>query len=386
MIRCLAFIFHLVIVTSVMGQGIAEKEVIERALNFYPGMRLAEIDVRQKKELERTAFNPSQPQFVLEFPSDLGVNFEAEQEFDFPGVYTARSRWLKSETLLATKSASLTRNEVIRDVRLNFLDAQFLQAQVRHLRSQDSLWKEIANKSQKLFEGGEINKADMMFAEKQASVTSFTLMNTIVEYESALSVLNQFSEETITRVQALSALPYEVTDTAGGFYFDDYMIQQKMVVGRKADVVRMERLPGLIIGYLRVDEPETEFRYRYKAGITVPIWQGQYKGEIESAKLEIEKINAQSLLQSRQARNARLQWINKINQTNLAIDWFESNALPQMMEMIDVYMRLFEAGETDYAITLRNIADALDTRVQYLETIRQHNEAIIQLEFLNGVN
>ena len=53
-----------------------------------------------------------------------------------------------------------------------------------------------------------------------------------------------------------------------------------------------------------------------------------------------------------------------------------------MNELVDIYKRLYDAGEVDYALTLRNIADAFSLNTQYLETLEMHNRAVIELEFL----
>jgi hypothetical protein len=51
---------------------------------------------------------------------------------------------------------------------------------------------------------------------------------------------------------------------------------------------------------------------------------------------------------------------------------------------MSIYARLFEAGEADYAITLRSMAETLQMKLQYLETMRQYNEAVIWLDYLTA--
>lgn len=381
-----SLLLHCVLIGSFLyGQVTTEQEVIQLALN-HPTLQMAKLDIQQNKARQRNAFNPSQPRFEIEFPTDFGLGFEAEQEFDFPTTYTTRSKWLKSQTRLAEEAAYISGREVTRDVRMIYLEAQLVEAQIRRLRVQDSLWQEIATKSKRLFDGGEINKADLLYAENQASFTKFSLDNATVEATTSLARLSNYAGQKIERIEKLTPLSQTNLDSTNVFYFENYLAQSKQVAENEINVFKAERLPDLIIGYLKVDDLDTEFRYRYKAGVTVPLWQGQYGGEIEASKVEIEKIQLQRELKVKEANLSQLTWVAKLSQTKRALEWFETSALPRMEELVSVYLRLFEAGEIDYAITLRNIADVLNTQNVYLETIKQHNESVIQLSFLTGKN
>lgn len=371
---------------TLIGQAVTEAYVVMNALEHYPAIRMADDEVRKMKALERTAFNPEQPTFLIETPTDAGLGFEAEQELDFPTVYMKRSGWLKSKTQLASEAASLTKNDLIRDVRLAYLEAQVASSRSGYLVLQDSLWNEIAIKSRRLFEGGEINKGDMIFSENRAGLTSITLANARTEMKYRLSGLSSFLEEPVEQVEEITPLAYSEMDTSDAYYFEDYMMQSKAVTESEMDVFRSERLPGLIVGYLKAPEPDTEFRYRFKAGITVPIWQAQYKGEIQASKIEIEQLDHEIALKKKEALASRIMWKNTLDQAKQNLDWFQNTGIPQREELTDIYMRLFQAGEVDYALTLRNIADAFEVFDQYLTAIEVHNQAVIQLEYLNGKN
>ncbi|MDQ3017392.1 MAG: hypothetical protein M3R25_11825, partial [Bacteroidota bacterium] len=61
---------------SMTAQVVSEQAVIEGALSTYPSIRLADLEVQKQKALERTAFNPAQPSFTVETPSDMGIAYE----------------------------------------------------------------------------------------------------------------------------------------------------------------------------------------------------------------------------------------------------------------------------------------------------------------------
>jgi cobalt-zinc-cadmium resistance protein CzcA len=188
----------------------------------------------------------------------------------------------------------------------------------------------------------------------------------------------------VLQIADLEALPVITTDTAGGFYFEKYRTEQQQVAASEIAVRQLERLPGLLVGYLRVPEPDTDFRNRLRVGVTVPLFQGQYKGEVEAAKIALETAQTETALQVQQAQAARFQLLQTLAQTSRSLEWFETTGLEQADELATISRRLYEGGEFDYVLMLRNVADAFDVQSQYLATLKRHNEAVIGLEFLNG--
>ncbi len=377
LVGCLAW-------SAATAQFITEQAAVERALKSYPSVQLAEQETRQRKALERTAFNPQQTQVVFESPADVGVGVEVQQQFDFPGVYVRRSKWLKSQTALAGEAASLTRRELTQAVRLAYLDAQAAQAQVLFYARQDSLWQGIAAASRRLFEGGQINRADLLFAETKAGQVANLLFQSRTYEMNAFSELAAYLNDNVTQVSPLLALSPSASDTSGVFYFEKYRAQQQQVAAAEIAVRRAERLPGLMVGYLRVPEPDTDYRSRLRAGITLPLFQGQYKGEMDAARIALESAQTQMALQRQEARATRFQLLQTMAQTTSSLGWLEGTALPLADELVASSRRLYEGGEYDYIQFLRNVSDAFDLQTTYLETLKMHNSAVVGLAFLIG--
>jgi cobalt-zinc-cadmium resistance protein CzcA len=368
----------------ISAQISTEEEVITSALMHYPSVQVSDQRVLYHKALERTAFNPAQPQATIEAPGDVGPGFEIQQQFDFPGVYRSQSRLLKRQTLLAGEAADLTRIELRRSVRLAFLDAQVAEASILLLSKQDSIWQEIARSSQRHFDAGEINKAELLFAQTQAGQVSNQIARSGTEAEIALAQLSMLAGQQIQSTTPLRILLDVISDSTQSFYFEDYVTAQAKVAESEIAVQKSERYPGIIVGYLRVPELDTDFRTRFKAGITVPIWQGQYKGQIAAARAASDQTRAEVELQRTQAQTMYQQLLKTLVQSRTALAWYIETALPMTDAFLETSIRLFDAGETNNIMLLRSISDALDTQSQYLEEVRRHNRALIDLDFLTG--
>lgn len=368
-----------------IAQITSEERVIELTLANYPAMKVADLKVQQQKALEKTSFNPEQPQLIVETPTDFGLGYEVEQEIDFPLVYTRRSKWLKSETRVAEQSALIARNELIRVVRLAYLDAQIARELHRYHTSQDSLWEIIVQRSDRLYEGGEISKADQLFSQKQKGVNDLLLMYARVDWVNKLEILNTYTGLSDIEVEEIRQL-FPKDTVQAPFYFEGYLNNSLDAASNEANVWRASRWPGLLVGFTRETEFETDYRYRFKAGITVPIWQGQYTGEINALKKEIEMLNVERDLRMKEAKLEALTWNRKLTQAELAIGSYQLIGKPRIDELNSIYNRLYEGGEMDFIQTLRNIADLSSIYPEHLEIIRLYNQAVIELDFLHGVN
>lgn len=369
---------------EIHAQPLTEQTAVMKALEMYPGMQIADQQLQMQRAMQRSAFNPNQPQLTFEFPNDIGLAFEFQQQFDFPGVYTSRAKWLKAQTQQQAVATNITRLELIRDVRLSFLEAQASQEMMQILNQQDSLWRSLENSAQRLYDGGQINKADVLFSSRQTGIVGNLLSQAQTESVNARTNLALYTGTKVDEVTTLERLPLIQIDTTQEFYFDPYFAERNTVAARALAVERAERLPGLIVGYLRVPELDTDYRSRFNAGLTIPIWQGQYQSQVDAAKIAQDQVMTQYTLQQQQGRATQQQLYQTLIQTNDALNWYEQTALPQSNELITTYQRLFEGGEVDYTLALRNIADAMEIYQQYIETLTRHNRAIISLEFLHG--
>ena len=382
LIRYYSIIGCLLCLIPLHAQVLSEDEVVRLTLENYPSLRISDLRVEQLRAREKTAFNPSQPELVLETPTDDGLGFEFEQEFDFPSVYAKRSKWLRSQTEVMEAASGMDRNEIVRDVRLAYLDVQIANELYRYYTSQDSIWDIIVAKSTRLYDGGEISKADLLFSQKQKRWMDLQKMFANADRTNKLEVLETYTGNKSMQVEEIQQLSVK-NDTAE-FYFENYIEESIDAAQSEANVWKAMRLPGIIVGYVREPEFDTDHQYRFKAGITIPIWQGQYTGEILASKAEAQLLQAEKDLRIREAKLEALTWDRKQLEAELAIGQYQLITKPQIDELTDIYNRLYEGGQVDFAVTLKNIAELSTVYPQHLEMIKLYNQSVIEIDFLHA--
>ena len=121
-----------------------------------------------------------------------------------------------------------------------------------------------------------------------------------------------------------------------------------------------------------------------QAGISLPLYTRAQKARVKASQLE-EKVaqaryqNQQLLLQAQMQQLA--QEYNKYQQVHL---YYTQKALPQADLIIRYATKGFQLGETGYMEFIQNLTQAIDIKLQYLETINQLNEVTIQAQDLLG--
>ena len=143
-------------------------------------------------------------------------------------------------------------------------------------------------------------------------------------------------------------------------------------------------MPGLAFGYFNQGERTTKWSNRFRFGVTIPLWFGQYESKINAAKTEQQVIqNKQQGLQqelSSQVINA-----NSEMQTNWqSVQYYQQTGLRKAQEVITTSQRFFVSGEIDYISLLRNSNDAYNAYLKYLETVRNYNLSVINHKYLMG--
>jgi cobalt-zinc-cadmium resistance protein CzcA len=76
--------------------------------------------------------------------------------------------------------------------------------------------------------------------------------------------------------------------------------------------------------------------------------------------------------------------VAQVQREQQSIRYYTTVANQQAADITTTAIRLFQAGQVNYIETVRNIITAFQTKAAYLESIRNLNQAIIELNYLNG--
>ncbi len=368
-------------------------EAVVVALKNSPAVKASGLVVRQNEQLVRSARTIPNPDITLDSPSGTFYTLGVQQSFRFPTVYTQQAKLQQQQTVLAQKEKVVTENDLNYRIRTVYLNAQYADAYLKQLQSQDSVYAQIAVAAKRNFEAGTIDKLALIFAETQAAdlrnqVAVASQELTMAKRQLMLFMNNGQGTNEQFAILPLLHLPFANLSLTDSEISKNPLVEaakQMEVINQKTiEVEKANALPGFMVGYYNQSTRETNLGYRWRVGVSIPLWAGQYKSRIAAAQTGQEvarqRTEAQTQLLSVDLQAAQGEVVKFQNSLN----FYETVALQQANDIINTARRFFESGQTDYINFLRTANDAYQIRLRYLETMRSYNQSILTINYLKG--
>lgn len=352
----------------------------------------AQLDLLQQQQLLRGSRGFDNPELEYEIdpydPTVLGVLMPIR----LPSVYSSRRGLQKERIRLSELMLSLNQYEISRLVQNTYNEVQYLYARADLLKQQDSLYQNIKTAAKRNFDAGQINKLEELFASNEANNVRNELDRALIELPAqkrALSYILNFKEAfTVDSLRPISAgaMLLGLADTISNAIRPQILQQQVVVSQQQLKAEKAELLPQINTGPLFGLEDAHGGRKRqgWRVSLSVPIWFNQNKARIRAAQTGVQFAEAQRRREIQDINRDYSTIVGQVLREQKSIQYYTSIANKQAADITTTALRLFGAGQMNYIETIRNIITAFQTRSNYLEAIRNFNQAIIELKYLNG--
>ena len=373
-------------------------EAVAIALKNSPAVKASGLVVRQNEQLVRSARTIPNPDVTLDSPSGVFYTLGVQQSFRFPTVYSQQAKLQQQQIVLAQKEKIVTENDLNYRIRTVYLNAQYTDTYLKQLQSQDSVYAQIAVAAKQNFDAGTIDKLALIFAETQAAdvrnQVAVASQELIMAKRQLLLFMNneQGSNEqfillplAVRRSDQLPLANLSLTDSEIAKNPLVEAAKQMEVINQKTiEVEKANALPGFMVGYYNQSTRETNLAYRWRVGVSIPLWAGQYKSRIAAAQTGQEVARQRTEAQT-QALSVDLQAAQgEAIKFQNSLNFYETVALQQASDIINTARRFFESGQTDYINFLRTTNDAYQIRLRYVETLRSYNQSMLNINYLKG--
>ena len=385
--------FILLATVTVNAQSVlTETEAISKALANNRNINAASLQVRQQQQLLKSAINLPNPEFFWESPTGNFYTGSITQSIEFPSVYTNQYRLQKGQIAIAQKEKQISEAELKYRIKLLYLEVQLGDSLVKQLFIQDTLYEKIKLSAIRQFNAGQIDYLQQTYAETQYGEIHNQYVQAITRAKSAKAQLqwhtglkDDFIVQPLT-ISESNRQTWLLPDSTALLYNPSVQLLQQQQLNAKQNIAlqKSKALPGLAFGYFNQGERETKWFNRFRFGITIPLWYGQYNSHINAAKTE------QLVLQSKQKglqQELSLQAINangEMQSNWQSVQYYQQTGLPKAREVITTSQRFFASGEIDYINLLRNSNDAYAIYLKYLEAIKNYNQSVINYQYLMG--
>lgn len=386
----LIFISLFITVAAYSQKVISASEAVELAVKNSRNIMAADLSIKQQRQLLKGAVNLPNPEVFIESPTGNFYTPSITQSLEFPTVYNKQYQLQKQRIGLAEKEKVLTERDVKYQVLQLYLFLQYADTLQKQLYIQDTVYERISRATGRLFDAGQIDYLQRIFAETQYGETHN-------QYVQAQLNSNNLQSE----LQFLTGLPEPFRVMPFTNQLPDFLIlndsaalvtnpsiqlykQTEIISQKNIELQRSKALPGLAFGYFNQGERSTPVANRFRLGITVPLWFWQYRSNINAARTELEVTKQRTSGLQQQLSIQLIQAQNELAVNAQSVKYYRETGIKKANEIIITAKRFLESGETDYINYLRNIREAYAIQLKYLEAIKNYNQAILSIKYLTG--
>lgn len=368
--------------------------------NLY--LKGATLETAQNRALEGTAKDLGKSNFLLTQDPTSGGNIDnslgISQSFALPKTYAARRAALQQQTAVSEKALAVSQNDLAREVRLAYFSLVFLNEKMRLLGRQDSLYRDFAARAELRNKTGETNFLEVLAARNRSQQTLLLLkqaQSDAAVWQIELQRLTASAEILTPSDPALAKLPAPLDPTAAQNPLLDFYRQKTSLAAAQTEAVRADNLPEFNVGYFQQlvlpwysdARPYSKFGVGgIQFGASIPIFNGKpFRARLQASQIGAQVAQnqlaaAQNGLQSRlgQAFAETRKWQD-------ALDFYEKTGLQQADEILRIAQTAYSRGEIGYIEFIQNTAQALDTRLGYLDALHRFDQSVIEINHLKGL-
>ncbi|GAB3219973.1 TolC family protein [Spirosoma arcticum] len=370
---------------------LSETEVVDLVVANSPAVRAADLSIRQTGQLLKAAYSIPNLDVFTDSPSGAFYTIGINQSFQLPTVYKRQYALQKGQIDLAQIEKRITQNDIRFRVRNLYLALQYAQALSQQYQFQDSVYHQLQLIAGRQFAAGQIDYLAKTFAESQAGEVRNQLNQASADVQTITRQLGRLSgrSESI-QVVALARngpgfAPAESDSAAFGQNPSLALFRQTEAISAgQIGLERARSLPGIMVGYYNQSSRETPTQLRFRFGLTLPVWFGQYRSRTVAAQTGLQLARQRTSAQVQSLSVDLQQAQGDFAKYRTSLDYYETTALRQSNDLINTARRLFQSGQNDYVSYLRTINDAYAIRLRYLEVLRSYNQSLLTINYLTG--
>lgn len=386
----------LLISPEVFAQTLSLQQSIELANKNNYQLKINRLETEGQRLLIKTARELPKTNLDLQlgrtqtyYTNDYIVGLT--QQFSHPKLYQAQADLQKSHVEASLKNEALNKNELIGRIKQIYYELFYYQQQRRILTQQDSVYRSTQQIAEARYKTGESNALEKTNAELRLQEISNRMRVLDKDEETAYKNFKLLLNSTQDfKLDFTIPLKKDTAFISNAHLFSENpllsVFEQQSVVSQKQTNVEKQKLkPDFRVGLINQSIEHRLNQMVVSAGIGLPIFTKAQKARVEAAKVN-EKI-AESNLQSIDFQlNTQLSVLKTTYQKHKnSLNYYESFALPQSELMIKSAVRGYQTGEIDYVELIQNNQQAWQIKDNYLLTILNFNQTIIQIETLLGI-
>ncbi|WP_229251199.1 TolC family protein [Emticicia sp. BO119] len=389
----LIFIF---VSNGVFAQTLTLKQSIEIAYKNNYLLKVSNLEtqgqellIKTTRELAKTNLDVQLGRTQTYYTNDYTLGLV--QQFSHPKLYQAQADLQKSRVVASQKNEAFQKNEVVNNLKQVYYQLFYYLQLHRLLAEQDSIYRNTMQIAQARYKTGDINSLERISAEVRLQEITNRLRALEKDEEAAyqhfrllLNNQQKFDLDFNLPIKRDTSVVANALLLANNPLLSVY--EQQAVVSQLATNVEKQKLkPDFRVGIINQSIEHKLNQMIFSAGVGLPIFTKAQKARIDVAKVN-EKIADSNLKHIEFQLNGQLN-ILKMNYQKYqsSLNYYESYALPQAELILKNAMKSYQSGEIDYVELVQGNQQAWQIKDNYLSTVLNFNQTIIQIETLLGI-
>ncbi|MGB3079905.1 MAG: TolC family protein, partial [Saprospiraceae bacterium] len=365
---------------------------ISIALRHHPVLQSGMYAIRQQEILKKNTFTMDPFSFNYQGGSinskvnDYNLTFSGS--IQYPLVYKRQAQFQEQNILLAKQQLEVSRNELLRNISSAYYDLVYAQQNYLLLQKIDSLYIHFADYAAKKYAVGESNILEKLSAETQLKQLQLQLQQAESDIAIAQAQLNQWlgipGDYFAADLELKPLPPPENADTAQLFHNPVLEFEKQKIEVSIANwkLERSKYSPSFQLGVFNQSIDKVTPFWGWDIGITVPLVKSGKEVQSKAALLQInaEKSNMQASKLSLHA--AYMEALQQYKKFTDSYQYFQTEGIPMSRLLISTAEKSYQSGEIGYVEYIQNVNTAYTIQSQFLETIKNLNLAIININYL----
>ncbi|UHG92344.1 TolC family protein [Spirosoma oryzicola] len=373
-------------------------EALARANSDNPQVNVANLRIDKQRALIPGALSLSGPELIFEAPTTTRFQPGVLLPVSLPTVYKNQRIVQEQQVKLSQREKGITTNTLRYNVRTVYNNLLYLRESITNYRRQDSLLLVFTKVTETRQRVGQISRIEVLNARSQQQELNYQLDQTRARVRSSriqLGLLIGTPNDTSLRVtgpfQRMNFAPDSklapllasdstfIRNPQTSFYEQNQQLSESLL-----KLEKKRRLPNIIVGYLNQGGPESPLLYRFRFGLSLPVWGWVARSRINAAQTDVAIAKSQITLNQYELRGDYDKAIADYLQYQEALDYYTVTGLPQAEEIIKAASDGYRLGSIGYYDYLLNVQQAFKIRQGYLDALLSFNQAVITLHYIKG--
>lgn len=374
---------------------LTEAQAIELALQHHPSVKAAILQTQQASILKGTAAQwPAARLFQhTAADPDFGlfgtVSFGVQQDFPSVKMMRANRNYYDKLKEKSTAFASLTRQQITRQIREIYHHLSYLEAKKQLYAKLDSVYRAVAQTAQVRYEAGESSLAEKLASQDRSGQISLAAQTVNHEIEFDLLVLSQLlgvQQAVKPVVDPIHEAAFSLADTArlsAATWAKLY--QSEVALAQAAYQQQAARMsPSFSFMVFGQYLGNGDWFPGWEIGLNIPIAKKSLKAGKDAAQVGISVAQAQYNSTYLQKKNTLAHLLHEQEKYQISVRYYHEKGAAFAKELLQSGELNYRLGALSYAEFALMLEQATRIELQYLDDLLGLNQTLIELEVLTA--